>query len=226
MKCISVFLFIMCFLQTDAQISFPFATSYKHAAAKEPAYSPEGWRAGINLLSLGEPQTAFSLTAEYRFRNNISVWTELSYIFNDAYISNNWSSLRGFRCIIQPRYFCTPSRQFFIAPELRVKNFNYNTTANFINTANPDTLNNFPTRVRHHTIGGAIVVGRQFQIHEHFMMELSGGIGIRKRKVMYKEPKDYFVEIPETRFGLSPKYPQSLSLPYFPVGVRFVWSFD
>ena len=226
MKCISEIMFLMCFLQTDAQISFPFTKSFKHLTAKGLAYSREGWRGGINLLSLAEPQTAFSLSAEYRFRNNLSVWTELSYIFNDAYISNNWSALRGFRCIIQPHYFCTPSRQFFIAPELRVKNFKYNTTAIFINSANPDTLFNLTTRVRHHTIGGAIVIGRQIQIDGHFMLELSGGLGVRKRKVIYNAPENYSVEIPETRFGLSPKYPQSLSLPYFPVGVRFVWCFD
>ena len=95
----------MCFIQTDAQISFPFTKSFKHPAAIEPAYSREGWKAGINVLSLAEPQSAVALTAEYRFERRFSVWTEVGYIFKAAYIAKDWSALSGFRFIIQPRYF-------------------------------------------------------------------------------------------------------------------------
>ncbi len=215
----------MSFLQTDAQISFPFTKSVKHAAAIEPAYSSEGWRAGINILSFAEPQSAVALTAEYRFERKFSVWTEVGYIFKDAYIAKDWSALSGFRFIIQPRYFFTASKQFFIAPELRIKNFKYNTTGTFINAATTDTLKNIPTRVSHHTIGGAIVIGMQTRLGDHLLLEYMAGIGVRQRNVYYNAPENYSIEFIKSGFGLSPNYGQSMGLPYFPIGIRLTWCF-
>ncbi len=221
MKGIVAWIFIFCFLQTEAQFSLPH-----HSLSKLSTTSIEGWAAGINVFSFLEPQMAVAFTAEYRFDKPISIWTELSYIFDASYIAKHWSGLSGFRCIIQPRYFFTSSKQYFIAPELRIKNFNYNTTGTFINVNSSDTIKNLPSRVQHHTIGGGIVVGKQTMLGEHLLMECMAGIGVRKRNVHYNGPENYDIYIAEGGFGLSPNYGKSLGTPYFPIGIRLAWSFN
>ncbi len=192
------------------------------------AQSPiPGWYAGVNPLSMAEPQTSVGPAFERRFSERIGVWGEVSYLFYNAYLNVDRKKLQGFRIIFQPRLYTSRRRTFFITPEIRLKNFSYKTGGTFINNVTADTLLNFNHKVNQFLIGGAFVMGKQFVLNRSngFTLELTAGIGGRHRFINRKNtPAGYNYFQPKRAFGLSPDYESdNIGGPYFPLGIRFMW---
>src|SRR5687767_9363678 len=83
--------------------------------------STKSLKVGFNPFSIAEPHIAIGPCAEYTFSSRLSVWGELSYLFQNNYFPAHWKNLQGFRSILQLRYHPGPARRFFIAPEARFK---------------------------------------------------------------------------------------------------------
>lgn len=203
---------------------FILATISLSAGAQSPA---RGWYLGVNPLSMAEPQTSLGPAFERRLSNKIGIWAEASFMFYNAYLNVDRKKLRGLRLVLQPRLYTNQRRTFFITPEIRFKNFSYNTNGNFVNNGNADTLYGLNHRANQSLIGGAFVMGRQFILSRKngFSLELTAGVGGRHRLVNRKKiPDGYEYLQPKRSFGLSPDFESDdIGGPYFPFGIRFMW---
>jgi hypothetical protein len=188
------------------------------------------WSIGVNPLGLAESLSSIGPCAEYRVSPAISFWAEGSYIFHNLYKIANWKNVKGYRFIFQPRIYLGNSRSFFLAPELRIKQFNYHTTLTFINDDMQDTLTGFFHRAHQSQVGGAFVMGvRSWLSKDHKMgAELTMGVGgkvryIRRRNV----PAGYKFEPVTGGWGLAPHYEWDRDgTVYFPLCIRLVWKLN
>jgi Protein of unknown function (DUF3575) len=188
---------------------------------------------GTNPLSLVEPHTGIGFCISDKFNEKIGVWGEFTYFFNNPYILNEWKNFKGYRLIIQPRYYINSSKNIFIAPELRIKGFSFDSKLNYLNKTTNDTLRNFITPESQKIIGGAIIVGKDINLGKYFFLELTAGFGARQRIISRKNlPIGYeYLEIEKVTKG-----PSFINLNHFeknkgqsfyvPIGIRFMWKIN
>jgi len=185
------------------------------------------WKIGVNPLGLAEPQATLGFSAEYRLIPRIGIWGEASYIFNNSYLNRSWKQVKGYRVVLQTRYYILSRNSLFITPEIRFKNFSYRSTGNFLNTASGDTLFNLPFKATQQLIGGAFVVGKQWYLskNKNFSLEFTAGIGAKKRNINRRNiPEGYQYNSDKYSFGLSPHTETDKEgAPYFPIGLRLIW---
>lgn len=184
---------------------------------------------GINPLSVAEPFASIGPFVGVHLSSRIECWSEISFYYTNLYKLNNWTGLSGFRFIFQPRYYPGRTREFFIAPEFRLKQYNYTGhNKNFINSDTQDTLKGINYSARQSLPGGALVVGWHHQLfnHKSVFVEITAGIGVRERNITYRNiPAGYEYELVQGGFGLKPHYDWNKdSAPYIPLGIRLCWT--
>lgn len=190
-----------------------------------------GWSIGLNPLGLAESQMSIGPAVAYHFSKRVQIWTEASFIFANAYMPDQWKAMKGFRFILQPRYYLGESREIFITPEFRMKRFSFQNTLSFINDANRDTLHNFPFRERQLLIGGAVVVGKRYRLlrNNTFGLEVTAGLGAKQRLIKRKNiPTGYrYDNYQKSAFALSPAYEEhNAGNVLFPLAARLVWKLN
>lgn len=185
------------------------------------------WSIGINPLSPAESMSSIGPCAAYRISSRMELWGELSFIFYNLYKIGDWENLRGYRFVFQPRYYLGNSKTFFITPELRYKQYSYNSTLTFTNSTSTDTLKNYSHKSTQYLIGGALVLGKQLVLSERrkLYLEITAGIGGKQRYIKRKNiPTGYKYEVILGGFGLQPHYQwDNDGTPYFPLGFRLIW---
>ncbi len=188
------------------------------------------WRVGVNPLALAEPHLSIGPCVSYRFNERLELWTEASFIFANSYLPTPWANVKGFRYILQPRYFTGDEENFFIAPELRIKEYGFINTSQkkFINTALADTSFFSGFKETQFLIGGSVVIGMQITLSKkkHISMDLTLGIGAKHRVIKRKNvPEGYesYFE-PQRGYGLGPHYEYNDDgTVYIPLCARFLW---
>lgn len=184
---------------------------------------------GVNPFSPAESMSSIGPCISYRFSSRLELWIEASYIFHNLYKINDWQNLKGYRFIFQPRYYIGSKRGFFITPEFRLKHYTYNTSAQLINDNTNDTLDNYYHKASQYLYGGAVVIGKQFNLskQKNLFLEATVGLGGKYRTIQRRNiPDGYSYKITTGGFGLAPHYEWDKDgTPYFPLGLRFVWHF-
>lgn len=192
--------------------------------------SQPGWSLGVNPFSLFEPLANIGPCAELRVSPAVGFWAEASYIFRKQYQLNEWQRVRGVRFQFQPRFYLGKRRVFFIAPEFRLKRFNYSVALDFVNEQTQDTLMNFFHRATQVQTGGGLVMGiRGWLSRRHLLMvELTGGMGAKNRQITRDNiPAGYRYEYTWGGFGLKPHYELDNDVAvFFPCSIRLVWKLN
>lgn len=189
---------------------------------------PVKWKIGVNPLALAESQMSLGPNVSYRVANRFQLWAEASYIFRNSYMLRDWTNMKGYRFIFQPRYVFGKYRDMFLAPEFRFKRFHVNTNARFINDRG-DSINRFPATQYQTLTGGALVFGNTFTLSEKkgIRLEVTVGFGSKSRRIKIKDSQPGYtpLETYEGRHeGLGPDYEiENSSIPYFPIGARITW---
>ncbi len=188
------------------------------------------WSVGVNPLSPGESMSSIGPSVAYRISLKFELWSEASFIFYNLYEINDWKNLKGYRFILQPRYYFGPGKSFYLAPEFRLKHFSYNTSLTFINNSIPDTLRSYAHKASQVLAGGAFVMGKQFLLSKrhHLYLDVTAGLGAKQRYINRKNiPAGYKYEIQPGGFGLAPHYEYNNDgTPYFPLGFRLLWQLN
>ncbi len=192
-------------------------------------YKPE-WNAGVNPLGLFEPLSNIGPCVEIRISPAVGLWTEASYILRSQYQLNSWKKVRGARFIFQPRFYFGRQHVFFIAPELRLKRFNYSVSMNFINKQTQDTLKNYFHRATQVQAGGGLVLGVRTWLsrRQQLAFEFTGGLGVKNRQITrHNIPAGYSYENRTGGFGLAPHYEwDNDAALYIPCSIRLIWKLE
>lgn len=207
------FLFLVfCFYYSSAQLS----KSY--------------WSVGINPLGLVEPMPLIGPSVSYRFSPRIELWAEASYIFSNLYIFPDWRRVRGYRFILQPRFYPGRNHLFFVAAEFRLKHFTYKTYDNFINPSSLDTLNNFHYKGSQILPGGAVLIGKTISLDQkdRLFLEMTFGLGSKLRKVKFENvPAGFVRAYYQKKYSLNVEYDvNNAHLFYMPLGLRIMWKLN
>jgi hypothetical protein len=189
-----------------------------------------GWSIGVNPFSLFEPLSNLGPCAEIRVSPAVGCWAEASYILRSQYQLNDWKQVRGARILLQPRFYFSKRREFFIAPEFRLKWFNYSVGLDFVNDQTRDTLMNYFHRATQVQIGGGLVMGiRGWLSRRHqLMVELTGGLGAKNRQIIRHDiPAGYQFVYNWRGFGLTPHYELDNDVAVFiPGSIRLIWKLN
>ena len=190
------------------------------------ANKPE-WLIGVNPFSLFEPLSNIGPCAEIRVSPSVGFWAEATYIIRSQYQLNDWQKVKGTRFIFQPRFYVGKKKYFFVAPEFRLKRFNYTIGLDFINAQTQDTLQNYLHRATQVQAGGGLVLGfRSWLSRKHNLtMEFTSGLGAKNRQITRKNiPSGYQYEHGWGGFGLAPHYEWDNDVAlYFPCSIRLIW---
>lgn len=209
MKKFSTLLLILCSHYSNAQ----FFKSY--------------WNVGINPLGLAEPMPLIGPSVSYKVSPKIELWSEVSYIFSNLYIFPDWKKVRGYRFILQPRFYPGRNHSFFVAAEFRLKHFTYKTYDNFINPSNSDTLNDFHYNGSQVLAGGAAIIGNTMRLDkkDRLFLEMTFGVGSKLRKVKFENvPAGFEKAYNQRRYAFTVEYDiNNANLFYMPLGVRIMW---
>lgn len=188
------------------------------------------WLIGVNPFSLFEPLSNIGPCAEVRVSPSVGFWAEASYIFRNQYQLNDWEKVRGNRFIFQPRFYIGKRKFFFVAPEFRLKRFNYTIGLDFVNAQTQDTLKNYIHRATQAQTGGGLVIGfRSWLSRKHNLtMEFTSGLGAKNRQITRKNiPSGYQFEHGWDGFGLAPHYEWDNDVAlYIPCSIRLVWKLE
>lgn len=185
---------------------------------------------GTNLFSLSEPHTGLGVCVGYKYKERFGFWSETTFMFNTEYIINEWKNFKGFRYIIQPRYYLNNRKNNFIAVELRYKNSTFNSKLNYFNKITKDSLLSFVTNENQKIFGGAIILGKTISLSKYFFIEITAGFGARQRNIKRKNlPLGYeYFEI--ERYTREPSFYREEYFErnkgqgyYLPIGIRFMW---
>lgn len=190
------------------------------------AQSPDArWSVGVNPLSVVESMASIGPAISYRLSPRVAIWAEGSYIFSNLYAYDSWKNLQGYRFEFQPRWYTGTRKLFFIALEYRLKHFTYNTSGTFINKAIADTLNDYSYKGSQVLSGGAFVIGKQVNISHRLFLEITLGIGSKKRVITSKNiPAGYNLYEPERRQAFTLSYNENnVNEVYVPLGFRLMW---
>ena len=166
------------------------------------------------------------------FNSKIDLFAEASYIFKSSYLlPRDWSNLKGYRFLFQPRYFLGDDRDFFLAGEFRLKHQSFLNKGklsftNDVNSRDTFSISNF--RESQNLIGGAILFGKQLSLEdrERFFFEITAGIGVKQRIINYKNnvPDNYKNNLLELRgYALAPSYQRPETTFYLPIALRLFW---
>lgn len=192
--------------------------------------SAASWSAGVNPFGLFEPLSNIGPCAELRVSPAVGFWAEATYIFRGQYQLNDWQRVRGARFLFQPRFYLGKRRVFFIAPEFRLKRFNYSVGLDFVNAQTQDTLKNYAHRATQVQTGGGLVMGvRGWLSRRHqLMVELTGGLGAKNRQINRQGiPAGYEYEYTWGGFGLKPHYELDNDVAIFiPCSIRLIWKLN
>lgn len=185
------------------------------------------WKVGINPLGLLEPMPLIGPAASYRFSPKIELWSEASYIFSNLYIFPDWKNVKGYRFILQPRFYPGRDQSFFIAAEFRLKHYTYKSYDDFYNASGGDTLHDFHYDASQVLLGGAVLAGETISLDkkDHLFLELTLGLGSKVRKVKIENAPAGFEKIYyQRRYALSASYDiNNANLFYMPLGIRIMW---
>ena len=209
-----------------------FVTFYLQTSAQKQRHI---WTVGLSPLTLAEPATSLGLNFSYSVNEKITIWSELTGIFKNAYLlPNTWKNIKGYRFLLQPRYFFGAKHNRFIALEFRLKKYSFNETQKlyFVNNSNLSdsiSVNNF--KETQTLVGGAIIIGKVFAINKNnnFFFEITSGIGIKDRspKLYISIPANYSQSIiypKEPNFR--PEYESHGTSFYLPITCRFFWKIN
>ena len=195
----------------------------------------------FNPFGLAEPQIATGFGFGNRFTERSEYFTELSYITKTPFYTTKPNKLNGYRLLLQYRYNILESSipglglrsgrlkgrsngNSFIAAEFRLKGYNFSSTNTFIKTNPADTLQNYLYEAGAVSVGGAIILGRSYNLSNdgNWKLDLTAGVGGKAKKVKYKNvPQDYQSLTKKGGFGLAPpSIDETIGLPYFPLCIR------
>lgn len=139
----------------------------------------------------------------------------------------SWKNMRGFRFILQPRYYMGINKGFFLAPEFRLKQYSFDDQLTLVNKATGAVLSNYEFPESQVLVGGAIVAGQQVILSKknHLVLEITAGIGAKQRFIKRKQLPGGYDYYPDMRgFGLAPHYEYNNDgTPYFPAALRIIW---
>ena len=183
---------------------------------------------GINPISFFESASNVSLCGAYRLSNRVGFWVEGSYIFSNFYMNYNWQNMKGFRFIFQPRYYMGEDRNYFIAPEFRIKQYSFTNRdlLYFTKSGTQDslTISNFGEQQL--LIGGAVVFGREYKIfkRKNIFLETTIGFGLKQRivKLDANIPSDYKQSIGRKEWFYI-NYEENGGTFYIPLCARIIW---
>jgi hypothetical protein len=184
---------------------------------------------GFNPLGIVESQLFVGPTASFRFAPKYEVWTEIGAVVRNNYMPKQWTSMQGFRIIVQGRRLAHPNKKSFIAAEFRLKNFSSDDSNDFINYNTLDTLFNMPYRQNQTILGGGIVFGSKNYLNKKhtLFLEKTLGFGVKQRftKAQNISPGYEFRKFEEYDGGpgLSVNY-DDVALPYITFGLRLMWA--
>ena len=205
-------------------IMLTFSFGIKTSMAQLPAHK---FSIGFNPLGIAESQLFVGPTVSVQFSPKYEVWTEIGAILRNNYMPKEWTSMRGFRFILQGRRLSHPNKKSFIGVEFRLKNFSSNDVRNFVNENLSDTLFNHPYRQNQTILGGAVVLGAKHYLDKshRLFLENTVGFGIKQRFTKAQNiPLGYkFPKPPEGGPGLSINY-DDVALPYISLGLRLMWT--
>ncbi|MBN9383701.1 MAG: hypothetical protein J0H74_23290 [Chitinophagaceae bacterium] len=151
------------------------------------AQPPSRWTLSFNPFGLVEPPAAIGLGVGYRFSRRVELWSETSFLTNGLFQTEG--PLAGIRQILQTKYFIYKDGSFFVAAEVRYKNFQYRDKEDFYNPATHDSLRSFSNFSRHYFFGAGLQVGGREPLTRDgkLQVELVAGLGVRK---VYIERED------------------------------------
>ena len=185
------------------------------------------WNVGINPFGLLEPMPLIGPAVSYRVSPKIELWSEVSYIFSNLYIFPDWKHVRGYRFILQPRFYPGRNHLFFIAAEFRLKHFTYKTYDDFINHSNSDTLTNFHYNGSQVLSDGAVIIGKTISLEQknRLFLEATFGLGSKVRKVKAeKVPAGFERLYYQEKYAFHVDYDiNNANLFYMPLGIRLMW---
>ena len=185
------------------------------------------WSVGINALGLLEPMPLIGPSVSYRFSPKIELWSEASYIFSNIYIFPDWRQVRGYRFILQPRFYPGRNHLFFVAAEFRLKHFTYKTYDDFINPSTTDTLTSFHYIGSQVLPGGAVLIGGTIPHgrKDRLFLEMTFGLGSKLRRVkMENVPKGFEKLYDQRSYAFKVEYDvNNANLFYMPLGIRLKW---
>jgi hypothetical protein len=202
----------------------------------------------FNPFALAEPQLAVGIGFGNRFTERSEYFTELSYVGKQPFYDGlEVNYLHGIRFLAQYRYhFLQQWRPLidlgkvirerraeqhpFIAVELRIKPYEFSANGSFVKNSPPDTLNKQLYKAGSFTIGGAVLLGKTFDIsaNEKWKIEITGGMGIKTKSVHYKNiATGYEPLISRNRNALAaPAINDAVASPYFPFAIRIRYVLD
>ena len=190
------------------------------------------WTVGLSPLTLAEPASSLGLNFSYSVNEKITIWSELTGIFRNAYLlPSTWKNIKGYRFLLQPRYFFGTENNRFIALEFRLKKYSFNETQKlyFVKNSNfSDTISFTNFKETQTLVGGAIILGKVFAINKknNFFFEITSGLGIKDRnpKLYISIPANYSQSViypKEPNFR--PEYESHGTSFYLPITLRFFW---
>jgi Protein of unknown function (DUF3575) len=228
MKKILAFMFIFCNYLSYAQRAI-------HKSASNQFIKSEKYLT-FNPLAIAEPQMAIGVGFGNRFTVRSAYFAELSYITKSIFYNTDVEKLNGFRFLAQYRYHFFQNgkqakissrrvkRKPFIALEFRLKNYDFPTTATFVNYTTFDTISRIKTNVNATSIGGAILFGTSYNISKNnkWKLEVTAGIGAKQKTIHYKNVAKGYETIRQRKrdvFG-PPEIYEEVGMPYFPIAFR------
>ena len=182
------------------------AVSFTSAQKNKPSVY-----AGIDVVSLAEPEMGVGLPVSVRFTPRFGFLAEPTYIFHNSYMHSDWQNMKGYRLLLQPRYYYKTYDNKYVAAELRIKHLSFNNRMSFINTKANDTLSGYSTSQSQNIISFSVLIGNEWTIskNKRLWLNLNAGLGYKKRMVDYKNVPDgysYDLSLDRSCSGLRPHY--------------------
>ncbi len=185
----------------------------------------------VNPFGALEPQAAYGLAVGYAFNDQFDISTEYSLLTKPTWTDEGkYTNIKGFRSITTVK-FTTSADEWkqtrnFVGAELRVRQFSYDDTQDFSNTATHTVINDYTFKNHTKTIGFAGLIGKQKDMCENgrIVLEVTAGIGLRYTTITRDNTPANSTIVPvETGFGEMPNYRNDQTSFYFPLAMRVIF---
>ncbi|MFZ4059520.1 MAG: hypothetical protein ACOYKE_15355 [Ferruginibacter sp.] len=182
---------------------------------------------GINPLVGVEPHLPIGASLGIRFSPRVELWQSFDYLTKGFYATSYNKGTKGFRYILQPRWYTGYRKMFFIAGEFRYRQYSIIQESGITNGIDTVAIQHRSTQI---VPGGAIVFGKKFILNRkaNWLIEVFAGIGAKQRIIHRKNiPAGYtVVNYRPLSFALAPNFDDEIGMPYFPIGMRIAYVFS
>ena len=160
-RCLT-FALLLSGLKVAAQSS---SSEYKFPYRNWPSRSDEPlvarrWLLSFNPFGFLEPAAALGAGFGYRYNHSAEFWSETSFLWLPGKPSQaNAGVISGWRQILQVKLFCDKDGAFFVAGEVRYRNFSHRLYSGFVDKVARSVMKNVLTTSYHKVYGAALQLG-------------------------------------------------------------------